>query len=151
MNDISLRNKVSDAQPVPQQQLRLVPGLVPFDAAGGDGYADRDGNGHGDGPDNDPPPVSPIGALCRAARPEDAVATGFTLCAVTLWPDDPAEILDGQAITRCPQRHDAETCCVLYAHMPSELPRMEFRPTHLVVNDAKGREVFRQQIGQVAA
>lgn len=149
-NSISLTDSVSTGRGHPQQELRRrVPETILFDSVG---------KGGGD-PDDFPPPPAPVGLLCRPGRPSDPKPAPYSLSAIISYPDpgypettDEPEYSDfGREISRHDKQHDAATMCEMYSHLPGQLPPLDFIPTHLVVNDHTGREVYRRPLAMQAA
>lgn len=143
MNDISLHDRVSDCQGLPQQEAYAV---TAGDGSGGDGQTD---------PDDFPPTPPAVGLLCRRSRATDMFPRGFAVCAVEIGPDDPDDILEGREVRFYPAATeaddveaagDAKQVCELYSHLPQELPPLGMTPTHLVVNDPTGRELYRRPV-----
>ena len=149
MNDISLHDRVSGCQGLPQQEAYAVT------AGGGSG-----GNDTTD-PDDFPPTPPAVGLACTRPRRDTRFVPGYSVCAVRIIPDpdyplgtnDPDYYEDGQVLRFYPAPAekdevealgDAKQVCELYSHLPHELPPLGVRPTHLVVNDHQGRELFRR-------
>lgn len=110
----------------------------------------------GDGPD-DEPNAGAVGLPCTRG-PVHHSRPAYSLCAVKIerdqnYPettDDPDYFVSGQELVRLHMRSLALAACDGYALQPSLLKR-NFKLqlddcTHLVVNDANGREVCRRPI-----
>jgi hypothetical protein len=105
--------------------------------------------------DPEPDPIAPaIGPPCKLAVFTPRISP-FSLCAVVIeadpdCPDDPENIVEGQIIRKFLGPKPAKAAMSGMASHRNLLPPLGIQPTHLVVNDASGREVYRQAVRKAA-